>query len=67
MVKPHRLSLAEARRLGKLDEFVAQREAEGVGPVDSKALNDALNRVITSHEGSRPASRSPGRGGSRGK
>lgn len=61
------LTLRDALAQGQLPEFIAQREAEGIGPVDADELNEALAGVITSPAGSRPASRSPEHGGSRGK
>lgn len=61
------ITLREALELGRLDEFVKQAEAEGVGPINADELDRALTRVITSPAGSRRASRSPDRGGSRGK
>ncbi len=59
------LTLSEALKTGRLQEFIDQQEASGVGPVDSGEIDEALTRVITSPAGSRRASRSPDRGGSR--
>jgi len=39
------LSLTEAIKSGRLDEFVAQEEARGVGPADSKELAEAIRRL----------------------
>lgn len=61
-----RLTLKKAIESNRLEDFIAQAEADGIGPVDRDELDKALRRVITSREGSRPASRSPDRGGSRG-
>jgi hypothetical protein len=35
MSKPSRLTLAEARKQGKLDEFIAERENEATGDLDA--------------------------------
>lgn len=53
------LTLAEAIREGRLSDFIAQAEAADIGPVEEADLEAALRRVITSPQGSRPASRSP--------
>ena len=39
------LSLSEALRLGKIDEFVAQAEAEGIGPADRTQFDTVVGRV----------------------
>lgn len=39
------LTLAAAQRDGKLDEFVAQEEARGVGPI-SRVVFDKLNAAL---------------------
>lgn len=62
-----RLTLKDAIESGRLDDFIAQAEEEGVGLGDAVELEDALRRVITSPQGSRPASRSPDADGSPGK
>jgi hypothetical protein len=40
-----RLSLAEARRTGRMTEFAAQAEAEGISPIGEEAFNDAVSRL----------------------
>lgn len=39
------ISLAEALRAGKLDDFVAQAEAAGVGPIAEADFNRVLGSV----------------------
>ncbi len=41
MARGKYLSLEEARKLGKLDQFAKEHEAEG----DEKAFDDALKRI----------------------
>ncbi len=41
MSRGKHLSLEEARKLGKLDQFAKEHEAEG----DEKAFDDALKRI----------------------
>lgn len=62
------LTLAKALTTGKLDEFIKQEEARGVGPADSKDVEAALKHLATTptRSGDR-TSRSPSRGGSTGK
>jgi hypothetical protein len=62
-----RLTLKKAIESGRLDDFAAQAEAEGLGPVDPEELDSALRKVITSPAGSDPPSGSRVRGGSGGK
>ena len=57
------ISLREAREAGRLDEFVAQEETRGVGPVDQTELDAALSNVIKSPQSKDQTSRSPSRGG----
>jgi len=40
------LTLAEALKTGRLQDFIAQEE-QCVGPVDSKALEEAIKKVLT--------------------
>lgn len=54
-----RLTLKDAIKSGRLDDFIAQAEEEGVDSVDALKVEDALRRVITSPQGSRQALRSP--------
>jgi len=44
MTKTARLTLSQALASGRLDDFVAQAEADGIGPADRSQF-DALMRV----------------------
>jgi hypothetical protein len=46
MIDHSALSLTEALRTGRLNEFIDQQEAIGVGPVDVAAFDQASTRVI---------------------
>ena len=41
-----RLSLSKALLTGRLDEFIDQEEARGVGPVSNDGLNSAIAATI---------------------
>ena len=60
------LTLSEALKAGKLAEFAAQAEAEGIGPADCSQF-DALVGRVTAPPQEGQTSRSPARGSSRGK
>lgn len=62
----NRLTLSEALSAGRLDDFVAQAEAEGVGPAD-RAQFDKLVKRVTVPQPEDQTSRSHGGGVSRGK
>lgn len=40
------LSLTEAMKAGRLDEFIAQEEAKGLGTVERQALDEHLAQLI---------------------
>ena len=61
-----RLTLSEALASGRLDEFAAQAEADGVGPAD-RAQFEALVGTLTAPQPEGQTSRSPVRGSKRGK
>lgn len=61
-----RLSLAVALASGRLDDFAAQAEADGIGPAD-RAQFDALVERVTAPLPEGQTSRSPARGSKRGK
>lgn len=61
-----RLTLAEAIEGGRLDEFAAQAEAEGIGPAD-RAQFEALIGTLTTPQPEDRTSRSRGGGSKRGK
>jgi hypothetical protein len=41
------LTLSNALKAGRLQEFVAQEEARGVGSVDRKEIDAAIKRLAT--------------------
>lgn len=61
-----RLSLAEAQRLGRLDEFIAQEEARGIGPIERADFDAALAKVVKEPRSKSRTSRSASRDGSSG-
>jgi len=61
------MTLAEAIRLDRLSDFIAQEEARGVGPADKPALEHALARVIKAGKSEDQTSRSASSDGSTGK
>jgi hypothetical protein len=61
------MNLSEAIKSGRLEEFIAQEEARGVGPATRKELDAAIKRVATQPQSGGRASRSSSRGGSTGK
>jgi len=61
-----RLSLSEALGSGRLEDFIAQAEADGIGPAD-RAQFDALVGRVTAPLPEDQTSRSSAGGGSRGK
>jgi hypothetical protein len=61
------LTLSEAIKTNRLDEFVRQQEVTGVGPIDEAAFFDAASKVIKHEKRSDRTSRSASRGGSTGK
>ena len=61
-----RLTLSQALLEDRLSDFVAQAEAEGIGPADRDQFDAIVERVtVPRPEGQ--TSRSPARGCSRGK
>lgn len=56
--------LSEALRFGRLDDFIRQQKAAGVGPVDEAAFDVAASKVIGSGTRSGRTSRSPSHDGS---
>lgn len=61
------LTLAEALRTDRLADFIAQAEAEGVAAADEEAFERLLGHVVKVPQPAGQTSRSPARGGSRGK
>jgi len=67
-VKSHRyLSLSEAQVSGRLEEFVFQEEARGIGPADPRRLDEALSRLIKVEKSANQTSRSASSDGLTGK
>lgn len=62
-----RLTLSQAVSQGRLQDFIAQEEARGVGPAPSKDLGNALSRLIKEPRSGDQTLRSGERGGSTGK
>lgn len=61
------LSLSDARKEGRLEDFIRQREAAGVGPVREGDFLSAAAKIIKHEPRSNRTSRSASRGGSSGK
>ncbi len=61
------LTLAEAIKTKRLQEFIAQEEARGVAPVDMKEFQDLAERLIKDTPQEDRTSRSHGRVGLNGK
>lgn len=61
------MTLAEALSSGRLDEFIAQEEARGVGPADKAGLDRALAALIKQPQSEDRTSRSASPDGSTGK
>lgn len=40
------LTLSEAQKSGRLEEFIAQQKAEGIGPIDRSEFDALLSKVI---------------------
>ena len=61
------LTLAEALRTNRIEDFIAQAEAEGIAAADEEAVERLLGRVVKAPPPAGRTSRSPARGASRGK
>ena len=61
-----RLNLTEARKSGRLQDFVAQEEANGVKTVDPEEFDEALAAVIKPRQSEDRTSHSPSGGDSTG-
>lgn len=61
------LSLREALENGRLQEFIAQEEACGAGPISEAEFDETASIVIKTPQSDDQTSRSPRRDGSRGK
>jgi hypothetical protein len=61
------LTLAAALKSDRLDDFIAQEEARGVGPIDRAELDHALAKMIKAPQSKDQTSHSPLRDDSTGK
>jgi len=61
-----RISLSEALAANRLSDFIAQAEADGIGPIDRSEFDAMVGRV-TAPQPEGQTSRSRGSGGSRGR
>lgn len=59
------ISLNDALRSGRLNEFIAQEEARGVGPISEAEFDETASQVIKTPQSDGQTSRSPRRDGSR--
>lgn len=60
-----RLTLQKALDEGRLEDFIAQAEAEGIGPISEAEFNDTASKVIKTPLLGDQTSSSPRRDGSR--
>jgi len=58
------LSLREAIKSGKLQDFATQEEARGIGPIDRAELDAAVAAMLKAPRSKDQTSRSPSRDGS---
>ena len=58
------LTLYEANKSGRLEEFIAQEEARGIGPIDRCDFDAALAKVVKAPRSEDRTSRSASRDGS---
>ena len=61
------ISLSEALNQDRLEEFIAQEEARGVGPIKEAEFDLSASSVIKTPQSADQTSGSPRRDGSRGK
>jgi len=61
------LTLSRALAEGRLEEFMVQAEAEGIGPISEAEFDESSSQVIRMPQSDDQTSRSPRRDGSRGK
>jgi hypothetical protein len=62
-----KLTLNKALAEGRLDEFIAQAEADGIGPASEDAMVSLMEALVKAPPRADRTSRSPARGGSRGR
>ena len=61
------LTLSEARKLGRLQEFIAQEEARGIGPIDRTEFGALAAALVKAPRSEDQTSRSSSGDGSTGK
>ena len=61
------LTLAQALKTKRLQDFIAQEEARGVGPIDRAELDNALSKAVKAPRSKDQTSHSPIPDGSTGK
>ena len=61
------LSLSEALKTGRLQEFIAQEEDRGIGPIDCAELDRLFGKAVRALQSKDRTSRSPSADGSTGK
>ena len=61
------LTLAGAMKSGRLQDFIAQEEARGVGSIDRAEFDRLLVKAVKAPQSEDQTSRSPSRDGSPGK
>lgn len=61
------LTLSDAKRTGRLKEFIAEQEAAGTGPIDRAEFDALLSKVIKAPRLEDQTSRSASDGNSSGK
>jgi hypothetical protein len=58
------LSLAEAKKTGRLQEFIAQEETRGIGPIERADFDAAIAALVKAPQSKSRTSRSASRDGS---
>ena len=66
-MKKEYLTLSDAQKEGRLDDFARQEEARGIGRTDRDRFDKTLSVLIKSPPAEGQTSRSASRGGSNGK
>lgn len=61
------LTLLEAKKSGRLKEFIAEQEAAGIGPIDRAEFDIAVGELIKARQSQDQTSRSASHGNSSGK
>lgn len=61
------ISLSQAVKTGRLQEFIAQEEARGIGPIDGAEFDSLLKKAATTLQSKDQTSRSASADGSTGK